>query len=497
MQSQTPLEKGRPIEDYTAEEISTAAMIDGDFYGRFFFPKTSRQSAPAFHHEIDDVLERPENRYIAIEAFRGSAKTSKLRLLTSKRIAYGQAHTILFLSDTEGHAVKSIQWLQSAVTHNRRWADFFKLRPGKKWTENDIEIIHGVEEYPIRVIGAGITGQIRGLNVEDYRPDLIIGDDMENEENTATPEQRNKVSNLFFGAVAKSLAPVSENPKAQLIALGTPLHQEALIEVVRQDPTWTSRRYGCFTPDGQSRWPERFPLEELLREKESYVARNQLSLWLREMECRVISPETAAFRIEWLNYWDVLPDSLVHYIAIDPAPILSDTAKQKRLTTDYQAVVVIGVSGKKVFLVEYSLVRDQNPEELAMEIFRMLDQYKPVAVGVETVAYQKNLEWYLRKAMEERNRFFYLRPIKDRRAKHVRIRQAITNRASNRLIYVHRSHNEFIQQYVDYPDVSYDDLLDGFSIALDMIDPGMAGVGAEDYTDVVSEPLPNSWRSAP
>lgn len=485
------------LNNLSVAEITTAAMIDGDFYGKFFFPKTSRQTAPRFHAEIDDVLERPGNRFVAIEAFRGSAKTSKLRLLTSKRIAYGQAHTILFLSDTEGHAVKSIQWLQSAVLNNRRWSDFFNLRPGKKWTENDIEILHGVEGYPIRVIGAGITGQIRGLNVEDYRPDLIIGDDMENEENTATPEQRQKISNLFFGAVAKSLAPTSENPKAQLIALGTPLHQEALIEVVRQDPTWISRRYGCFNPDGSSRWPDRFPLQELLAEKKSYMARNQLSLWLREMECRVVSPETSAFRPEWLLYWEILPEeNMVFYVAVDPAPILSDAAKKKRLTSDFQAIVVIGVQGNKVFLVEYQLIRDQNPEELASELFRIVAHYKPVRVGVETVAYQKNLEWFLRESMRKRNHFFTIYPINDKRNKITRIKQAITDRASNRTLYINKNHVDFIQQFVDYPDVSFDDLLDAFSIALDLIDPAFIGTGLGNSSPGNAKTLPN-WRNAP
>lgn len=483
-------------ENYTAAEISTAGLIDGNFYGKFFFPKTCRDAFPLFHKEIDDVLDREENRYIAIEAFRGSAKTSKLRLLVSKRIAYAQAHTILFLSDTEGHATKSIQWLQSAVLHNTRWAEFFKLRPGKKWTENDIEILHGVEGYPIRIIGAGITGQIRGINIEDYRPDLIIGDDLENEENTATFEQRNKISNLFFGAVAKSLAPVSENPKAQLIVLGTPLHSEALIEVVRKDPSWISRRYGCFNIDGTSRWEVRHPLAELLREKASYAARNQMSIWLREMECRVVSPETAAFRPEWLQFYDVQPEGMVFYVAIDPAPVLSDIAIAKNLNTDFQAVVVIGILGHKVFLIEYKLIRDQNPEELVTELYRIIGVYNPVKVGIETVGYQKNLEWYLRDAMKKRNHFFTITPVNDRRKKGLRIRQAITARASNKTIYVKREHTEFIEQFTDYPDIGHDDLLDSFSIALDLIDPNYAGVDIAGDATSGYTPLAN-WRNAP
>ena len=482
-----------------SRDIITAAALDSEFYGKFFFPTVYRQASPEFHKELDDVLERPENRNIAIEAYRGSAKTTKLRSFTTKRIAYGISHTILFISDTEGHAVKSVEWIKNQVEYNYKWNSAFKLSKGKKWSETEIEILHGVEKYPVRVLGLGITGQVRGINIDSFRPDLIIVDDGENEENASTPENRKKLSDLFFGAIEKSLVPSSENPDAKIIDLQTPLNRDALIEVLRRDPFWVSRRYGCFNTDGTSRWETRYPTKELLAQKQSHIARNQLSLWMREMECKVITQETATFKAEWLQYWDTLPEGATYYLAIDPAPPRSDKALASNANTDYQAVVVIAVYADKIFLAEYSNVRDQNPDELAMEFFRLVVKYNPIAVGVETTAYQKVLAWFLKKAMEHRRHYIPIREISDRRRKDDRIRQAISNKAFSRRIYVNRSHSEFIQQFVEHPDVSHDDLLDAFSMAVDLVFPAEIQLPGFIQASEISGPkrLPLSFQGAP
>lgn len=484
------------IDDLSTGDLIKAAAVDTNFYGRHFFPKTCKQDAPGFFREIDDVLERPENRLVAIEAFRGSAKTSKLRLFTSKRISFGYSRTILFVSDAEGHSSATIGWLKKAVEFNTKWAQTFKLTPGSKWTENDIEINHGTLEITIRIKGLGITGQIRGINIDDYRPDLIVTDDIENEENTSTPEARKKIANLFFGALVQSLVPATENPDAKLVSLQTPLNRDALIEVLRHDPAFVARRFGCFDAHGESRWPERFPTEVLLREKQSYIARNQLSIWLREMECRVVSDETASFRGEWLQYWDILPEGMTYIIAIDPAPPRSEKALLTNANTDFQAIVVLGFWRDRTYLVEYSNLRDQNPELVAVEFYRLVVKYRPLATGVESVAYQRVLKWFLEKAMKARNHPVYIRDVDDRRSKPTRIKQGLTDRAATRSFYVHKSHTDFIEQFVEYPDVSHDDLLDAVAIGLKMADDmGAYQGGLQGASE--QELLPLDWRAAP
>lgn len=476
-----------PEEELQGDLLIKAAAIDSDFYGRHFFPKACRQKTPGFHKEIDDVIERPENRFIAIESYRGSAKTTRLRIFTSKRIAYGISRTILYMSDTETHAAKSLEWIKRNVEHNTLWARTYQLSPGKKWTETDIEIIHGAFGHTVRILALGITGQVRGINIDDHRPDLIVGDDLENEENTATPEQREKISKLFFGAVEKSLVPASENIDAKLVLLGTPLHRDALVEVCRQDPNWVSRRYSCFDTRGQSRWEERFPTEVLIQGKQSHIHRNQLHLWMREMECKVVAPETCYFKLEWLRYWEVLPDNLTIVIGIDPASSDSPDA-------DFQAVIVLGIAGKRRYVMEYEQVRGQDPDELMAKIIPLIKTHRPISIGVETVAYQRTLKSKLEKTMRAHGIYVPVEPVNDKRKKRDRIRQVYGDLAAYGNLYVNKSHLDFIQQFADYPDVTHEDLLDAGAIA----EIAAAPFGfTQEIVDADWKPISNAFQSCP
>jgi len=443
------------------EEIVTLGATDGDLYGHAFFPKTFRSVWGEMHHKVWASL-LTGNRYVAIQAFRGSGKTTLTRTYVSHRIAYGLAHTIMFTSASQSHAIRSLDWLKRQVLFNRRWADTFKLKKGSKWTEDECEIIHGVDEYSIRVVAVGMTGQIRGLNIDDHRPDLIVCDDPQSEETANTPEQREKLENLFFGSLAKTLCSPLENPHAKMVFLQTPLHREDLISKAAKDPQWVSETYGCFDEQGESRWPAVFPTELLRKEREAHIARNQLPLWLREMECKLVDAESAAFRSDWLNYYDVLPEEMQVVMGIDPA--CSD-AKD----ADFQVIAVIGIHKGSVYLLEYVAKQGQNPEDFMAEFFRLTLKWQPISAVVETVAYQKTLAFYLKREMLRRGIFVPISEYKDRRSKFARITQAFSGRASMGHFFVRKEHSDFITQFIDYPEVSHDDLLDAVAMAMSKI----------------------------
>jgi phage terminase large subunit-like protein len=494
------------MDKITPQEAVQLGAADPLFFAQFFFPKAIKQKSPAFHREIWDDLINPGNRYVAIKVFRGGSKTTTLRIFTALRVAYGLSRTILFVSASQNHAVKTVEWLKRAVEFNRPFARTFGLRPGKKWTAEDIEIHHTTEGHTTRVIALGITGQTRGINVDDHRPDLIVVDDPCDEENTATPEQRLKISNLFFGALEKSLVPTTENPHAKMVLLQTPLHGDDLVESAIRDPQWKSLQFGCFTGNEESpvsRWEERFTTKELLAQKAAHIARNQLSLWLREMECKITSTELAIFKPEWIEYWDLLPDKGMRvFMAIDPAPPLSEEARHKGRNTDPQVIAAVGFYQGRTYLLEYSIGRDQDPEDTAAEFFRMAAKWQPRSVGVESIAYQRTLAHFLRNKMRQVGRHYYVQEINDRRKKRDRITQALLGRSANGALYVHKSHVDFIQQFVDYPDVRHDDVLDAVSMAI-----VLAGSAADENVlegeferiedDERSIPDLPEWRACP
>jgi predicted phage terminase large subunit-like protein len=465
-----------------ASELDLSSAVargaeDPIFYSEFFFPRAIRQLSPPFHQAVWEVM--TNSRMSSFKIFRGGAKTTLARIFTSRRIAYGMGHTILFISKSEDHAVESVVWLQEQVEFNDLFAAAFNLAPGRKWTGSDIEIVHRIEDYTIRVKALGILGSVRGINVKDYRPDTIVVDDPCDEENTATAEGRQKMGEIFFGAVKESLAPASEDPNACLTLLQTPLAEDDLCDMCEKSDDFATLRVGILDKDddesnAESTWPARWSKEEILKDKRNAEARNQLSLWAREKQCLIIGRESSDFKEEWLQYWEILPPEAIYVGAIDPAPILSETARLRAAKGDFQAIAVCAFWRGKKYVVEYVAARDQDPDMVVRELQRLNRKYRIRAWGVETVAYQQTLKWYIEKQIKagvlQAVRIVEVKAVKD---KATRIRQAHSERAFAGKLYVHRTHVEYINQYKNHPNSGKKDIIDAVSMCDYVVTPGM------------------------
>lgn len=474
-------------------EAIELGIADSIFYSHFWFPDITRQDSPQFHEKIWDLFEH--NRFSNAEIFRGGAKTTTARLLMSKRIAYGISHTILFVGPNQQHAAEGVAWLMQQVEYNTEWAQAFGLKKSKKkWTPTNCEVIHEKLAYPIRIMAIGITGAVRGINVGGYRPDLIIVDDPCDEENTATPEQRHKISSLFFGAVKESLAPASEEPMAALILLQTPLDEDDLSADCTKSSEFASIRVGILTPEEvpeeqqESSWPSRWSKETILAEKKARIELNQLSIWMREKMCLIVARETSAFRQEWLVYYEVLPITARYVMAIDPAPILSEKARMTGQITDLQAVMVKCYWRGHIYVVEYHTSRDEDPDQLVIHLNRMLRKYPILRCGVEGTAYQRTLKWFIEREIQRGNmKAVYIVELPAIGSKHTRIIQAHTGPASNGMFHVKTEHTEFIEQWIKFPNTKLKDLLDVSAMCDATISPSMAGMTAPDAFAEVDE----------
>lgn len=475
-------------QDLTALSPREAAELgsrDLTLFGKLFFPKTLRQESAPFHAEMDAALCGPA-RFNAFKVFRGGAKTSKLRTYKAQRISYGVSRTIMYVSSAQVHSCFSVRWLRRQVMFNTRWAQTFGLRKGEKWTDEWAEIYHGIEETPITILAMGITGQIRGFNPDDFRPDLIIIDDVLDDENTKTPEQRKKIEELLFGALLNSLAPASEAPTAKAVFLQTPFHKDDAIEKCMRDPEWNPLTFGCFDERGESRWPDRFPTDMLRKAKEASIRRSQYRLWMREMECQIVSGEEKALDVTRFKHYDVLPEYLDSIISIDPASSDAPTA-------DDHAIVALGFKGLDVYVLDYHLAKAVMPDAAANHFFNLALMYAPRKAAVESIAYQRILKWYLEQEMQKRRIFVAVEAIQDRRSKATRIMQAIPGYLAYGHFFIRPTMTELIQQADDYdPQVKDqpDDLLDAIATGIISMNPGLRSQGDDiegSYTHVEDE----------
>jgi hypothetical protein len=445
-------------------------------YGKMFFPKTFRQASPEFHEDISAALLDTHSRQVALEIFRDGAKTTLLRTYMSQRIAYGLARTVLIVSASQGHSILSLRWLKRQVETNRNWAQTFGLTKGSKWTDDICEIYHGVEETPITVMALGISGQIRGYNIDDYRPDLIICDDVSTDETSGSLDQRNKEQGLIFGALINSLAPRSESPTAKVVILDTPKNKFDLIEGLEKAEDWRFYRFGIFDENGESRWPERYPTAELLAAKEAAAKQGKLSIWLREKECKIVQAELAAFNQSNLLFWDKIPEGASYVIAIDPASSEDKNA-------DDNVVMVVAFWGDDVFVVDYRAATGQTPEMVKVAVFEFARKYKPVGVVVEAISYQRVLAWYLERAMRDQRLYLPVHRVEVHSMKKAdRIIQALGGVAAYHHLHCLPSHTKLLEQYAEFaPGVKmHDDVLDALAIGVQWGQEHGLGLEEED-----------------
>jgi len=450
-------------------------------YGKLFFPRTFRQDSPPMHEDMGRALYGPD-RYNAFKVFRGGAKTSLLRVYTSQRVAYGISRTIMYVSVSQQHAMFSVRWVRRQVEYNTRWAQTFGLTKGAKWTDEWCEIKCNLLEdgtgMPIIVtlLAMGITGQIRGFNPDDYRPDLIVLDDVLNEENTATVEQRQKIDALIFGALQNSLAPETESPLAKMVFAQTPLAKDDAIEKCMKDPSWNPLSFGTFDEKGESRWPTRWSTESLRKDKENYIRRGQYRLWMREKEVQIVAGEEKAIDTTKWKFYDVLPEHLDSIISMDPASSESKKA-------DEFATVALGMRGLDVYILDFAAAQNTMPDKAAVDFFNLMMMYSPRKGVVESNGYQRIMKWYLEQEMAKRRMFLPIDKLEVRTKNADRIMQTIPGLSSFGHFYVRPGMTKLIEQADDYdPTVENirDDILTAIANGIISLNPAMRSAMVEE-----------------
>lgn len=465
-------------ESISRNELIELCAVDGVFFAHTFFPKSCRIKSPMLHYDIWRVLES-RHRFINIQVFRGGSKTTLLRQFSAKCISFYTHPTIVYIGKSEGHATRSIEWIRSQILFNTRWTQTFGLKKGKKFQGTEAQIFHEGFDEPIWIVGVGIEGSVRGINLDDYRPSLIILDDVISEDNALSVEAREKLGDLIYGAVKDSLAPVGDAPNAKMVMLNTPQQQNDPSMLALKDPEWKSFRMGCWTRDTeelplhdrQSSWEEMFPTEELQKEKKFAILRGKVHVFNREKECRITAPEGNPLRHEWLKTYTERPlleefSDLIYTVDPVPKPTASQIAKNLH-GKDFEVHQIWGLKGKERWLLGWWRNRGHEPNWSVNTFMSVLRSWRIRMLVVDSIAYQSTLAWLFQQAMKDAGVYCQIKEVPDKRSKYNKIVDAYSGPGSAGMVYVPETYSDFIEQWHDYPNCSHDDDLDSGHMALD------------------------------
>lgn len=215
---------------------------DPAFFCKYYFPHYFSKPYSPMHIELFEDIKQihtnPTGGKVARAAPRGYAKSTIVTTGQSLwNACYGFKKYIILCKDTGPQANLDLAGIKDELLTNELLQRDFPgiCGEGPKWKENEIITRSGVM---LQALGAGM--KIRGRRYKQWRPDLVILDDIENEENTATPEQRKKLEQWFNGSVMKV---GQASGKTDFFFIGTILHMDSLLNKSLQNPGWLSMRY--------------------------------------------------------------------------------------------------------------------------------------------------------------------------------------------------------------------------------------------------------------
>lgn len=216
---------------------------------------------------------------------------------------------------------------------------------------------------------------------------------------------------------------------------------------------WKTVYKRAYNDDGTLFFPEKLSaefLESVKKTMGSYIFSNQ---YLNE----IIPSELQTFKKTWFKYYQSLPEVKHTYIFIDPALSEADTA-------DSTGLVVVHVDAERRWFVEHAARYRISPTKLVDFLFELNKRYKPQSIGIETVAYQKTLLYFLAEEMRRRGEILPVTGIKcdTTKSKQARI-LSLVPRFEWGHVFFNQGLTDLELELLQFPRGSHDDVVDALA----------------------------------
>ena len=481
--------------------------IDMEFFGRAYFPHYFSRPSPEFHRELDAIWQQGvlKGRYPltaadtktisrlpgvrrAVAAPRGHAKSTNLTFKgTMHSTLYGYKHYPIIISDSSEQAEGFLDNIRVEFEENTAILEDFGPLAGSVWRSNVL-----VTKTNIKIEAIGSGKKIRGRKHRNWRPDLIILDDVENDENVRTPEQRKKLKDWFDKAVSKC-----GDDYTDIVYIGTLLHYDSLLAKTLANPAYRSIKYKAVIRFSQAddlwqQWETIFTdlsnddreadalaffqahktamlegTQVLWEEKLSYydlmvmrVSEGEASFNSEEQN-EPINPDDCLFMEEWFDYYNEAEvnfgDPAFDFFGfIDPS-----LGKTKR--SDFSAIVTLAKhKGSGYMYVVDADIERRHPDRIIADVLakerwlRASFGHGYRKLGAETNQFQWFLKEELAKASAKAGFYLPIEEVQQTSDKVMRV-QTLQPDVKNKYIKFNRRHKRLLEQLTQFPMGAHDD----------------------------------------
>lgn len=436
-------------------------LIEG-FVRVFLAPRMDAIKAiPSFHRELwADFCS--DHKRIAHAAPRGCAKTTAITFsCTLASVLFRDRDFVVLVSKTEGQVVRFLANIKAELLINQELREQFGVNRLIKDTETEI-VVEMKDGHQFCIIVRGSEQEVRGLQWNGKRPNLIVIDDAEGAEQVMNPQRREKFRNWLFN----DLLPCgSEYCKIRMV--GTVLHMDSALERLLKDDTWHSKRFSAHNEDfTELLWPEKLSKKVLLEIRQGYINQGNPDGYSQEYLNKPIDAENAYFHKDDFLHADT-PEYLEYYAAID-------FAITKKTKSDYTVIAISGVDQEGLLHVVDIRRGRWDGFEIIENMFWVQDRYAPNLFIAEKGQIKHTLDAFLNAEMVKRGKYINLHAVtpkvdKEQRAKPLQARMRAGGVRFNKEKEYYAS---LVDEMLVFPRGQHDDQVDALAyigLALDKV----------------------------
>lgn len=423
-----------------------------------------------FQKQIFEVTENDNLKMSTIISFRGSAKSTIVSLSYPIWSILGRQSKKypIIIGQTQNQSRQMLKNIKSEFEFNELLIkDFGPFENSSDWRSNTLVI----PKIGARITALSTGESIRGLRHHQYRPDLIICDDIEDLSTVKFRESRDKNYNWLMGDVI----PIGD-VNTKTIIIGNLLHEDSLMMRLKEHLQIKKDMFGRYdefpliNEGGKCLWPDKFPSSREIDELKLKVP--DRVTFEREYLLHIIADGNQVINRSWIKYYD--PADIPNPDVVKPRMIVIglDLAISEKATADFTAMVPAWVYGYgdefKAFILPQIVNMRLNftqTKDKVKELKQLINKpYDQVKFFCESVGYQLSLVQQL--SVE---RILIEGVSVGSMDKRSRLCLTSAYIEAGKILFPKHGAEELIDQLVNFGVEKHDDLADAFSLVINKI----------------------------
>lgn len=392
--------------------ILTAEHIEA-LSGVYLSPRyDTPQPTPDFHRECWELY-CSEFPMASVAAPRNHAKSTALTHDYILAVVLFRAEEyVILVSASEEMAIEHLGDIASELRENEELRAAFHIKQFLTDQKTDI-IVECEDGHQFRIVARGAEQKIRGRKWRGRRPGLIVGDDLEDDEQVESKERRAKFSRWFYRACLQAL-----RDGGKIRVHGTILHDDGLLNNIVRHKSWRAKVYKAHTSfDDFSNilWPEKFPESRLRAIRQVFIDRVDSAGYSQEYLNDPLDYDDAYLRRD-----DFVPMSADDYEADKLIRAAADFAVSTADAANRTSFTIGGTCSNNLLHFIDQRVGRWDYLQIIEEMFSIQSAWHPDIFFVEDGVIWKTIAPTLNREMQARNIWIAIQPVPSTKDKAVR-----------------------------------------------------------------------------